>query len=98
MISVKMYRQGRETVVAACDVEIMGKTFRSKGLKITVSEGFYRGESGGEDMLVNRLEMATIANLVGKNTVETAIKHGFVDPACVMMIGDVPHAQMARMI
>jgi len=35
---------------------------------------------------------------VGKRTVETAIKHGFVDPACVLLIGDVPHAQMARMI
>jgi len=98
MISVKVYRHGRETLVAACDVEIMGKTFRSKDLKITVSEGFYRGDSGDEEMLVNRLEMATVANLVGKKTVEVAVKHGFVDPACVLMIGEVPHAQMARMI
>jgi len=98
MISVKVYRQGRETLVAACDTEIMGKTFRSKELKITVSEGFYRGDSGDEGMLVNRLEMATVANLVGKRTIEIAVKHGFVDPACVLMIGDIPHAQMARMI
>ena len=98
MISVKVYRQGKETLVAACDVEIIGKTFRSKDLKMTVSKGFYGGDSGGEEMLVNRLEMATVANLVGKKTVETAIKHGFVDPACVLMIGEVPHAQMARMI
>ena len=98
MISVKVYRQGRETLVAACDTEIMGKTFKSKELKITVSEGFYRGDSGDEEMLVNRLEMATVANLVGRRTIEVAVKHGFVDPACVLMIGDVPHAQMARMI
>jgi len=98
MISIKVYRQGRETLVAACDAEIMGRTFRSKELKITVSEGFYGGESGDEDMLVNRLEMATVANLVGKKTIEAAVRHGFVDPACVLMIGEVPHAQMARMI
>jgi len=98
MICVKVYRQGRETLVAACDAEIIGKTFRSKELKITVSEGFYKGDSGDEDLLVNRLEMATVANLVGKKTIEVAIKHGFVDPACVLMIGEVPHAQMARMI
>lgn len=98
MISVKVYRQGSETLVAACDVEIIGKTFKSEDLKITVSEGFYRGDSGGEDMLVNRLEMATVANLVGKRTVEAAIRHGFVDPACVLLIGEVPHAQMARLI
>jgi hypothetical protein len=98
MISVKVYRQGRETLVAACDAEIIGKTFRSKDLKITVSEGFYKGDSGDEEMLVNRLEMATVANLVGRKTIEVAVKHGFVDPACVLMIGEVPHAQIARMI
>ena len=98
MICVKVYRRGGETLVAACDAEIVGKTFKSKELKITVSEGFYKGDSGDEDLLVNRLEMATVANLVGKKTVEAAIKHGFVDPSCVLMIGEVPHAQMARMI
>jgi hypothetical protein len=98
MICVKIYRQGVETLVAACDEDIMGQTFRSKGLKIQVSEGFYRGDTGGEEMLVSRLEMATIANLVGRKTVEIAVKHGFVDPACVIKIGGVPHAQMARMM
>ena len=42
--------------------------------------------------------MTLNANLVGKKTIEVAIKHGFVDPACVLLIGEVPHAQMARMI
>ncbi len=98
MISIKLYRQGRELVVAACDADIIGQTFRSNDLKIHVSEGFYRGDSGDEDMLVNRLEMATIVNLVGRKTVDIAIRHGFVDPDCVLMIGGVPHAQMARMI
>lgn len=98
MISVKVYRQGMETLVAACDLEIIGQTFRGKGLKIHVSEGFYKGESGDEDMLINRLEMATIANLVGRKTIEIAIRRGFVDPGCVVDIGGVPHAQMARMV
>jgi len=98
MISVKLYRQGQETLVAACDLDIMGKTFRSSGLKIEVSKGFYGGESADEDLLVNRLEMATIANLVGKKTIEIAVRRGFVDPGCVIEIGGVPHAQMARMM
>jgi len=98
MISVKLYRQGPETLVAACDLDIIGQTFRSKGLRIQVSESFYRGDSGDEEMLVSRLQMATVANLVGRKTVEIAIRHGFVDPGCVIEIGGVPHAQMARMI
>ncbi len=98
MICVKVYRQGRETIVAACDSDIVGKTFRSKDLKIQVSEGFYKGDTGDEEMLVSRLEMATVANLVGKETMAVAVKHGFVDPGNVLLIGGVPHAQMARMI
>jgi len=98
MISVKVYRQGPEVLVAACDSDILGKTFKGKGLKIAVSEGFYKGDIGDEEMLVNRLEMATIANLVGKKTLEVAVRRGFVDPSCVLLIGGVPHAQMARMM
>jgi hypothetical protein len=98
MISVKVYRRGPEVLVAACDWDIIGKTFRSEELKIHVSEGFYKGDSGDEDMLVNRLEMATIANLVGEKTLEIAIRRGFVDPDRVLVIGGIPHAQMARMM
>lgn len=98
MICIKVHRRGTETVVAACDSDIVGKTFRSKDLKIQVSEGFYKGDTGDEDLLVSRLEMATIANLVGEKTLEIAIKHGYVDPASVLVIGGVPHAQMSRMM
>ncbi len=98
MISVKVYSQGPEVLVAACDTDILGHTFRSKGLKLHVSEGFYKGDRGDEEMLVSRLQMCTIANLVGKRTLDIAIKHGFVDPKCVLDIGGVPHAQMARLI
>ncbi|MEM0343393.1 MAG: DUF424 domain-containing protein [Thermoplasmata archaeon] len=98
MISIKVYRQGRETLVAACDTDILGKTFTGKGVKFHVSESFYKGEEGDEELLANRLEIATIANLVGKRTVACAIARGFVDPACVLDIGGVPHAQMARMM
>lgn len=98
MISIKVYRQERETLVAACDLDIMGKTFTGKGVKIHVSEGFYKGEPGDEELLASRLEIATIANLVGKRTVACAIARGYIDPACVIDIGGVPHAQMARMI
>ena len=98
MICIKVHTKGPEVLVAACDADIVGKTYRSEGLKLHVSESFYNGESGDEDVLVNRLEMATIANLVGQRTLEIAIRHGFVNPKCVIEIGGVPHAQMARMM
>jgi hypothetical protein len=98
MISMKLHEREGELLVAACDSEILGKTFRGGGLRIEVSRSFYGGEEGDEEMLVARLGMATIANLIGKNTVDIAAKHGFVDMACVLTIGGVPHAQIARMM
>lgn len=96
--SVKVHTSGKETLVAACDADLLGQTYRSGKLRIHVSRGFYEGQACDEAVLVSRLEMATIANLVGKRTVEAAIKHGFVDADCVLDIDGVPHAQVARMI
>lgn len=98
MICIKVHTKGSEVLVAACDSDIVGKTYRSDELMLHVSESFYKGETADEDVLVNRLEMATIANLVGKRTLEIAIRHGFVNPQCVIKIGGIPHAQMARMM
>lgn len=98
MICIKVYTQGRERLVAACDSDIVGKTFRSDGLVLKVSESFYHGDDVDEDALVNWLRLATVANLSGEKTVGIAVKNGFVDEGCVIRIGGVPHAQMTRMI
>lgn len=97
-ISVKVHTSGKEVVIAACDEDLLGQTYRSDKLKIHVSRAFYEGQICDEEVFVSRLDMATIANLVGKRTVEAAIKHGFVDADAVLVIGGVPHAQFARMI
>jgi hypothetical protein len=97
-ISIKVHKRGAELLVAACDSDLLGKTFKEGKMRLHVSLDFYGGDPVDEDILVNRLEMATVANLVGDATVEAAIRHGFVDPECVIRIDGVPHAQMARMI
>lgn len=98
MICIKVYTQGRERLVAACDPDIVGKTFRSDGLVLEVSESFYHGDDVDEEALVNWLRLATVANLSGERVVAIAVKNGFVDEGCVIRIGGVPHAQMTRMI
>ncbi len=47
-------------------------------------------------MLLNRLRMATMANLVGENVCRIAAEHDFIDRECVITIEGVPHAQMVR--
>jgi hypothetical protein len=86
-----------EVLVAVADSEIVGKVFRGDGIKIEVTESFYHGDTVGEEAMLQRLRLATIANLVGNRCVRSAIEHGFIDGKNVIRIGEVSHAQFARM-
>ena len=95
-IRMKVYHRGPETLVAACDEELLGKTFRERGLKIEVSS-FYEGDVVTEDQLLAHLRLATIGNFVGKETVEAVTKGGFVAEDGILWIDGVPHAQFCVM-
>jgi hypothetical protein len=96
LICMRIYHKGVEVLLAACDSEILGKTFRDGELRIECSK-FYDGEEVSVEEFVTKLKEATIANLVGTRTVQAAIDEGFVDDNCIIWIGEVPHAQMVVM-
>lgn len=98
MISIKIFKQGNDILIGACDEELIGKKFKDGKLQIDVSQDFYGGRIISIQTLIQYLKEATIANLVGKNTVDCAIKIGLVDPECVLKIKGIPHAQMVRML
>ena len=97
MISIRIYKQGNDILIGACDEKLVGKTFREGKFQINVSKEFYDGERITAKKLKKYLENATIANLVGEETIKCAIKLGLVDPECVIRIKGIPHAQMVRM-
>ncbi len=90
---VRLHTHDSERIVAACDEDIIGQTFRGNGAKITVDERFYKGESLTEDVFIERMRMATILNLTGNEVVAIAIREGFVSEDAVLDIGGVKHAQ-----
>ncbi len=97
MMYVRIHTSGDETIVAACDEDILGMTFREGVKKITVHEEFYRGESLPEEAFVERLALATIINLTGNEVVDIAIREGYVSPDAVLVIDGVKHAQAVLM-
>jgi len=98
MISVRIYKQGRDVLIGACDEKLIGKKFSEGKFQIEVKKEFYDGERIGKEKLKRYLENATIANLVGEEAVRCAIEIGLVDPSCVIKIKGIPHAQMVKMI
>ncbi len=98
MIWIKVYTTQKEILLAACDDEVLGKTFEEGELQIVVSNSFYGGEKVSEEDFMVHLRTATIANLVGMGVVKIALELGMVHEDGIITIAGVPHAQVAKMI
>ena len=98
MISIKIYKRGNDLLIGACDEDLLGKKFEDGKFQIDVSRDFYDGQRINIDILKKYLEDATIANLVGKETIKCAIDLGFIDEDSIIKIKGIPHAQMVRML
>ena len=96
-VYVKSVRRGRDTVVAVCDADILGKTLEGGKVPFTVSEGFYKGALGEVEEALDAMKQATICNLVGKHIVEAAIERRMVHERAIIYFGDVPHAQIVKL-
>ncbi|SFC18571.1 hypothetical protein SAMN05444422_105176 [Halobiforma haloterrestris] len=96
-----MILKERETqeglLVAVCDTEVLGETFESESVSLTVTEEFYGGDEVDEDAVVDSLARADVANIVGTRSVELAVEEGFVDEANVLEVGATLHAQLLRL-
>ena len=96
MFVFKVYASRGETLLAACDSDLVGKEIRDGDLRLQVLPGFYGTESAPREQIVAQLRRCTVANLVGEGVVGLAIELGYVEPSRVLWIGGVPHAQVAR--
>ncbi|MFH5799535.1 DUF424 domain-containing protein [Haladaptatus sp. CMAA 1911] len=88
---------GEGLLVAVCDTDVLGKTFETDELTFTVTEEFYGGDEVDEDEVVNSLNRADVANIVGADAVALAVDAGFVDEANVLELDSTRHAQFLRM-
>jgi len=96
-VYVKIRRWGGQVLLAACDAEVLGKTFRDSDMVFEVKEEFYKGFKTNIDEAINLIEKSTIVNLVGSKIVKKAIERGFVHPEAVIEICGVLHAQIIKM-
>lgn len=94
---LKRYETESGVMIAVCDTDLLGKTFREGSLSLEVSKTFYGGKVVSDEEVITELCGASIANLVGEKAISCGIESGFIDGGCVLRIDGVPHAQMLRM-
>lgn len=81
-------------LVSVCDPEVMGETFEDGPVSLTVSEEFYGGDRASESEVVDSLTRCSVANIVGTESVDVAIEHGFVEEENVLDVDGTRHAQL----
>ena len=80
------------------DEEVLGMKAEDpqSGIRIIVSESFYKGELVDLDKIIEAMEKADMIILTGNRCIETAIKLGFVNPDSVLKVDNLSQAQVMK--
>ncbi|MBS3760329.1 DUF424 domain-containing protein [Halodesulfurarchaeum sp.] len=87
----------RGLLITVCDPDVLGETFEEGSISLEVTEEFYGGDRVDTETAVEALKRASIANLVGTESVELAIEEGFVEEGNVLEVEQTLHAQYLRL-
>lgn len=92
MIYVKINKTENRDIIAVCDSDLIGKKFSENDLVLDITERFYKGKIMGEKEVIELLENAQNINLVGKDSINLALKSGIIEKENVIYIKKIPHA------
>ena len=96
-----MLLRERETseglLVSVCDTACLGETYVDEPVSLEVTEEFYGGPEATEvdaPAVVDGLQRADVANIVGEQAVGVAIEADLVDEERVLEVDGTLHAQL----
>ncbi len=90
----KIFNNGSDTLLAVSDADIVGRKLVSEGMEVTVSDDFYSGSQCDENRILELVQNASIVNAIGREIIDLLVKNGFVSRENILLIGEVPHAQI----
>jgi len=89
---IKSYRD----VVAVCDSEILGKKVEEGKFQLNVKENFYKGQKVAPESLIKTMRKMSVEdatfNIVGKKSVNAALKAGIISEEEIGRIKGIPFA------
>lgn len=97
MLFIKIHRSHNvRPVVAICDSDILGKKFEEGIRQLDVRENFYKGEEVDDEAAMHILRVQSVEdasfNIVGKKSIELAIKAGIIPKEGVGKVKGIPFA------
>lgn len=87
---IKSYRD----VVAICDSELLGKKLEQGKFQLEIKESFFNGEETNEEKTIEFMRIMAqedaIFNIVGKESINTALKAGIITEDGIKKIQGIP--------
>jgi hypothetical protein len=80
-------------ILAVVDDELLGKYFEEGRLQLDITSDFYRGRHVSEKELNELMSISYILNIVGRKSIDFAVKKKFIVKSKVLFISGIPHAQ-----
>ena len=94
MFYYKIHESHAGYLLAACDKSICGKTLKDKNMEFFVNPRFYKDEEATKAKMKKIFNIASSANLIGKNIIQLALDLNAVDENNIIKINGIPHAQV----
>ena len=96
-VSLRIVKQGKDVLVAACDSELLGKTLKFGKIEFPVRKEFYGDQLVPAEEAVHNARSGTTVNLLGERIVQCALNAGLIHPEAVLYVSGIPHALIVRM-
>jgi hypothetical protein len=96
-VSLRIVKQGKDVLVAACDSELLGKTLKFGKIEFPVRKEFYGDQLVTAEEALHNARSGTTVNLLGERIVQCALNAGLIHPDAVLYVSGIPHALIVRM-
>ncbi|HLC62906.1 MAG TPA: DUF424 family protein [Candidatus Nanoarchaeia archaeon] len=93
MILIKIHNSGASRLISICDSDLIGKKFEQGNKQLDITERFYKGEEMSEEKIFSLLETCSSLNVVGKESIQFALKNKIIHKDLIIIIQGIPHAQ-----
>lgn len=92
---IKIHKSYR-TVVAICDAELINKKFEEGKRQLDARENFYKDKQINEkeaiEIMIRQAREDATFNIVGKKSVEAALKAGIITQESISYVQQIPFA------
>lgn len=96
MFLLKIHLSEKGKVAAACDAELLGKTFSDGEICLDVDADFFGGRKAEPDEIVRAIKACVTANLAGNKITAELVKRGVIKESGVKEIKGVKYAMVFK--